>query len=56
LGYTTKDFYERKNVIEEQDFWMGGKIDFMYSNMDFLHDRAVVRDRFLNEMNKKTTL
>lgn len=35
---------------------MEGKIDFMYNHLDFMHDRAKVRDKFLKEMNKKTTL
>jgi hypothetical protein len=35
---------------------MEGKIDFMYNNMDVLHDRAVIRNKFLKEMNKKTSL
>jgi hypothetical protein len=35
---------------------MGPKLDYMYNYLDFDHDRAVVRNKFLNEMNKRTTL
>jgi DNA-directed RNA polymerase sigma subunit (sigma70/sigma32) len=35
---------------------MGAKVDYMYNYLDFDNDRAVVRSKFLNEMNKRTTL
>ena len=35
---------------------MEGQLEFMYSYLDYDHDRARVRDKFLNEMNKRSTL
>lgn len=35
---------------------MESKLDYMYDYLDFDHDRAKVRDKFLKEMNKKTSL
>jgi hypothetical protein len=35
MQYTTKDFYERKNVVEEEDNWMDAKIEYMYNHLDF---------------------
>ncbi len=32
------------------------RADYMYNYMDYNNDRARVRDRFMKEMNKKTTL
>ena len=56
MQYTTKDFAEKRKVAEEQDNWMTAKIDYMYNYMDFNHDRAMVREKFLKQMNKRTTL
>ena len=47
MQYTTKDFAEKRKVAEEQDNWMTAKIDYMYNYMDFNHDRAMVREKFL---------
>jgi hypothetical protein len=35
---------------------MEEKLDYMYNNLDFDHDRAIVRDKFLNEVNKRVSL
>lgn len=35
---------------------MSGKIDYMYNYLDFDHEREEVRRKFLQEMNKRTTL
>ena len=35
---------------------METKIEYMYNYLDFDNDRAEARTRFLNEMNKRTTL
>jgi len=56
MQYTTKDFEERKEVLEAHDYHMKEKLDFMYNYADFDHDRHRVRDKFLNEMNKRTSL
>ena len=41
---------------EEYDKDMKERVELMYSYDDFKHDRHILRDRFLNEMNRKTTL
>lgn len=56
MKYTTKEYYDKKEVLEEEDSWMDAKIEYMYNYLDFDHDRARVRTRFLKEMNKRTTL
>lgn len=35
---------------------MNQKLDFMYGYLDYDHDRARVRSKFLKEMNKRTSL
>ena len=35
---------------------MESKLDFMYQNLDYDYDRLRVRDKFLNEVNRRTTL
>lgn len=35
---------------------MEEKLDYMYHALDYDHDRARVRDKFLKEVNKRTTL
>lgn len=35
---------------------MSGKIEYMYNYLDFDHERETVRRKFLQEMNKRTTL
>ena len=43
-------------VTAEFDKDMKERVELMYSYDDFTHDRHILRDKFLNEMNKKTTL
>lgn len=32
------------------------KLDYMYNHLDYDHDRAKVREKYLNEINRRTTL
>ena len=50
------DFLEKERIIAKKDEWMSEKIDYMYNYLDFDNDRAEMRAKFLNEMNKRTTL
>lgn len=54
LKITSKD-HDREWAIEH-DKDMKERVEIMYSFDDIAHDRHVLRDRFLKEMNKKTTL
>ena len=40
----------------DEDKRMNQRLDFMYSYMDYDHDRKLVRDRFMKEVNKRVTL
>ena len=53
---TTKKMFEDNMIADEYDTWMRKRVEFMYSYLDFDYDRARIRDRFLEQMNKKTTL
>lgn len=35
---------------------MNEKLEYMYNSLDYDNDRSRVRDKFLNEVNKRTTL
>jgi hypothetical protein len=54
LKITSKD-HDREWAIEHDED-MKERVEIMYSFDDIAHDRHVLRDRFLKEMNKKTTL
>jgi DNA-directed RNA polymerase sigma subunit (sigma70/sigma32) len=47
--------YDREYAIA-YDKEMRERVELMYSYDDLAHDRHVLRNRFLREMNKKTTL
>jgi len=51
-----KDLEEKTAVAKEWDDHMTPRVDFMYNYLDFYNDRHRVRERFVNEINKKTTL
>ena len=42
--------------MEVNDEHMNQKLDFMYNYLDYDNDRTYVRNKFLKEMNKRTTL
>lgn len=43
-------------MAAEFDIDMKERVELMYSYDDFRHERKLLRNKFLNEMNKKTTL
>lgn len=47
--------YDRE-VAEEVEKDMKERVELMYSFDDIANDRYILRNRFLHEMNKKTTL
>lgn len=47
---------EEKSIAEEHDEMMQKRVEFMYDYLDFDHERAQVRKKFLSQMHKKTTL
>jgi small subunit ribosomal protein S9 len=47
--------YDRE-IAEEVEKDMKERVELMYSFDDIRNDRYILRDRFLHEMNKKTTL
>ena len=47
--------YDRE-IWEEKEKDMKERVELMYSYDDVEHDRYVLRNRFLHEMNKKTNL
>lgn len=44
------------NNMSVDDDNMAMKLDFMYDYLDYDHDRAQVREKFLKDVNKRTTL
>ena len=54
LKITTKE-YDR-DWAREYDKDMKERVEIMYSYDDIVNDRHILRNRFLREMNKKTTL
>ena len=56
LKQTTEEMEHEREIAEDHDNWMKRRVEFMYDYMDFDNDRSRVRQRFLDEMHKKTTL
>lgn len=56
MKLTTKDMFLENQIVKEHDDWMTRRVEYMYDYMDFDNQRKNVRERFLNEMHKKTTL
>jgi len=56
MKLTNLEIEEEKQIQKEYDHWMTDRVEFMYDYLDFDHERRHVRQRFLNEMHKKTTL
>lgn len=54
--YTMARLEEELEYHKIRDQNLKEKAEFMYNYFDFESDRAKVRDRFIKEMNKKTTL
>ena len=53
---TTMEIEEEKAIAEDYDRWMKPRVEFMYNYMDFDNERHKMRDKFLNQMHKKTTV
>jgi len=49
-------FINNGENIRLEDERMNMKLDFMYNYLDFDNDRSRVREKFIFEMNKKTSL
>ena len=41
---------------KDHDNWMRPRVEFMYNYLDFDNERKQIRERFLAEMHKKTTI
>jgi len=52
----TKDMEADMFIADKYDDWMQHRVDFMYNYLDFDNDRSRVREKFINEMHKKTTI
>ena len=52
----TEDAMEQDLNADEYDAWMRPRVEFMYNYCDIGTERQVIRDRFLAQMHKKTTL
>lgn len=53
---TTEEVANKKKVADEYDRWIKPRVEFMYNYLDFDNERHAIRNRFLHEMNKKTTV
>jgi hypothetical protein len=51
-----RDLEERDVLAKQWDDHIIPRVEFMYNYLDFYNDRHTVRERFVNEINKKTTL
>ena len=56
LHGTTKELAEERSYAEEYDAWLSNRVEFMYDFLDFDTERHRIRNKFLQEMHKKTTL
>lgn len=56
LQLMTKNLEENQKQLGYEDERMEEKLDYMYHSLDYDNDRRVVRDKFLKEVNKRTTL
>lgn len=58
IKMTNRDLEEASFLHGEggKDEFMQKRLEFMYAYFDYDNDRARVRDRFIKEQNKKTTL
>ena len=56
MELTTKEVEEGLHYNKQKDEMRQARAEFMYNFIDYDNDRTRVRNRFLAEMNKKTTL
>ena len=56
MQITTKQLEEEREEADQHDEWIVPRVEFMYNYLDFKNDRHRVRERFIKQMNKKTTI
>mmetsp|Transcript_6919 Transcript_6919/g.9583 ORF Transcript_6919/g.9583 Transcript_6919/m.9583 type:complete len:154 (-) Transcript_6919:892-1353(-) len=56
MEITTKNLHDESQIADDYDAWMSNRVDYMYNYLDFDNDRTGIRNKFLNEMHKKTTV
>ena len=56
IRLTTKELEESEAHAQDYDEWVKPRVEYMYDNFDFANQRRILRDRFMKEMHKKTTL
>ena len=56
MKYTSEELAAERDYAEKHDEWMKPRIEYMYNYFDYDHDRTVIREKFLMEMHKKTTV
>ena len=56
MQITTKKLEEEKEEADQHDEWIVPRVEFMYNYLDFKNDRHRMRQRFMKEINKKTTI
>jgi hypothetical protein len=54
--FTNQEIFQGLHLHKQTDELKERRAEFMYSYLDYDNDRSIVRDRFVKEMNKKTTL
>lgn len=56
MKLTTKDLENQKFGAQEKDDMINRRAEFMFNYLDYNSDRTRVREKFMKEMHKKTTL
>ena len=56
VRYRLLDFEKKREALEYEDQQMDDKLEFMYDQLDFDHDRSKVRRKFLSEVNRRVSL
>ena len=52
----TKEMAEEATIADDYDKWMTRRVEFMYDYLDFDNERAQIRNKFLDQMHKKSSL
>ena len=56
IKLTTSELMDEEQIAEDYDHWIKRRVEYMYDYIDFDNEREVVRNRFLTDMHKKTTM
>jgi len=56
MKLTMRDVEQEREYAEQYDEWVEQRVDFMYNYLDYDSNRHQLRERFANEMHKKTSL